>query len=152
AYWRSVLAEAPTLFERPETHEILFDDCPAEDALCMVAKAGGDLAPLLAIWEEDRSFAAALHAASIVSNAIARSWRPFALLEQGKLGNAHWEDQDEAVAAVVAWLVRPAQCKRLLDAFMQEPRNSRESVALAEAHDELERILVLRWSGATTGA
>ena len=152
AYWRCVLAEAPTLFERPETHEILFDDCPAEDALCMVAKAGGDLAPLLAIWEEDRSFAAALHAASIVSNAIARSWRPFALLEQGKLGNAHWEDQDEAVAAVVAWLVRPAQCKRLLDAFMQEPRNSRESVALAEAHDELERILVLRWSGATTGA
>lgn len=152
AYWRDVVAERPTLFQRPETGEILFDDHRAEDALCMVARGGGDVRGLLTLFDADLSFAAALHVASLVSNAMARSWGRHPLLEEGKLGNAHWEDQEDAMRLVVDWLVQPRQCKRLLDAFMEAQRDSRESVALAEAHDELERILVLRWSGATTGA
>ena len=152
ALWRDVLDETPELFERPETREILFSDHRAEETLCMVAKAGGDVAGLLALWDEDMTFAAALHVANLVSNAIARSWRPAALLEEGTLGNPHWEDQPAAMKLIVDWLAHPAQCKRLLDAFMQAPQNSQESVALAEAYDELERLLVMRWSGATTGA
>lgn len=152
AYWRDVLSQKPDVFERPETREILFDEHRAEEALCMVAKAGGDVAELLALWDEDTSFSATLHLAALVGNATGRSWRPAALLEEGALGNAHWEDQPEAVRLIVNWLCRPAQCRRLLEAFMQAERDSRESVALAEAHDELERVLVLRWSSATTGA
>lgn len=152
ALWRDVLDETPELFERPETREILFSDHRAEETLCMVAKAGGDVPGLLALWDEDTSFAAALHVANLVSNAMGRSWRPAALLEEGGLGNPHWEDQPAIVKLIVDWLCRPAQCKRLLDAFMQAERGSHESVALAEAHDELERVLVMRWSGATTGA
>ena len=151
-YWLDVLAETPSVFDRPETGEILFDEHRAEDALCMVAKAGGDLAPLLALWDEDMSFAAALHVASLVSNATARSWRPESLLAEGALGNPHWEDQPEAVKLIINWLCQPRQCKRLLDAFMEAPQNSQESVALAEAHDELECVLTLRWKDATTGA
>ncbi len=152
AYWLDVLSQQPELFERPETREILFDEHRAEEALCMVAKAGGDVASLLALWDEDASFAAALHVANLISNAMGRSWRPAGLLEEGALGNPHWEDQPEGVKLIVDWLCRPAQCKRLLDAFMQAEQGSVESVALSEAHDELERVLVLRWSGATTGA
>ena len=152
ALWRDVLDETPELFERPETHEILFCGHRAEEILCMVAKAGGDVAALLAMWDEDTSFVAALHVANLVSNAMARSWGRMALLEEGALGNPHWEDQPDAMKLIVDWLEQPAQCKRLLDAFMQAAQNSHESVALAEAHDELERVLVLRWSGATTGA
>ena len=152
AYWLAVLAETPELFQRPETGEILFDDHRAEDTLCMVAKGGGDIAALLALWDGETTLAAALHVASLVSNAMARPWGRRPLLEKGALGNPHWEDQEEAMRMVVEWLLRPARCKRLLDAFMQTPQNSPESVVLAEAHDELERVLVLRWSGATTGA
>ena len=148
AYWLAVLVEAPELFQRRETGEMLFDDRLAEDALCMVAKGGGDVADLLALWDEDMSLAAALHVANLVSNAMLRSWRPAALLEEGRLGNPHWEEQEDAMRIVVDWLLRPAQCKRLLDAFMQAPQNSPESVALAEAHDEVERVLALRAPGA----
>lgn len=144
AYWLAVLGETPALFERRETGETLFDDHLAEDALCMVARGGGDVAALLALWNRQTTFAAALHIANLVSNAMTRSWRPFALLEEGRLGNPHWEDQEVAMRMVVDWLLRPEQCKRLLDAFMQARRNSPESIALAEAHDEVERVLALR--------
>lgn len=152
AYWLDVLCEAPELFQRRETGEMLFHDHLAEDALCMVARGGGDVAALLALWDEDMSLAAALHVANLVSNAMLRSWRPFALLEEGRLGNPHWEEQEDAMRMVVDWLLRPAQCKRLLDAFMQSSQDSPDSIALAEAHDEVERVLALRWSSATTGA
>lgn len=152
AYWLAVLAETPDLFQRRETGEMLFDEHIAEDTLCMVARGGGDVAALLALWDEQTTLAAALHVANLVSNAMARPWGRRPLLEEGGLGNPHWEDQEEAMRMVVEWLLRPARCKRLLDAFMQASQNSPESIALAEAHDELERVLALRWSGATTGA
>ena len=152
AYWLAVLSEAPELFQRRETGETLFHDHLAEDALCMVARGGGDVAALLALWDRETTFAAALHVANLVSNAMARSWRPFPLLEEGRLGNPHWEEQEDAMRIVVDWILRPAQCKRLLDAFMQSSQDSPDSIALAEAHDEVERVLALRWSSATTGA
>lgn len=152
AYWLAVLAETPDLFQRRETGEMLFDEHIAEDTLCMVARGGGDVAALLALWDEQTTLAAALHVANLVSNAMARPWGRRPLLEEGALGNPHWEDQEEAMRLIVEWLLRPARCKRLLDAFMHAPQNSPESIALAEAHDELERVLALRWSGATTGA
>ena len=42
---------------------------PVEDVLCMAAHAGFDLGALLMIWEAERSRAAVLHLASIVSQA-----------------------------------------------------------------------------------
>jgi hypothetical protein len=82
---------------------------PAEDLLCMVARAGGDLAPLLAIWDETRCESADLRLANTIGGA---EWL------RDRLRNSSWHAarRPEVVAAmdqVIAWLRRPFVRERL---------------------------------------
>jgi hypothetical protein len=144
ALWRRTLSKQPKLFLRPDGGPWLFEDDDAERLLCMVATAGGEIVPLLAIWEDDSSASASLHIAALVSRATCREWRPFALMEEGGLGDPHWERFQPEMRSVVDWLVDPRRRDRMFEAFMAADQDSPEAIVLAEAHDELDRILALR--------
>jgi hypothetical protein len=140
-YWRSILARTPELFQQPHGGQWLFRLSTAEAALTMIAGAGGELAPLLAIWEADESESSALHMAALVGDTMIREWRPFALLEERSLGDPHWLLCQEAMGTVVDWLVDPRRRDRLFDACIAAAPGSPEAIALAEVHDEIDRIL-----------
>lgn len=141
AYWTDTLARPPKLFRRSGMGEWLFDDDDAEAALCMMARTDSDLAPFLSIWDADPGRAATMHMAALVSGAIIRAWRPFALLEDRRLGNAHWDRHDAAMHQVVDWLIDPRRRDRLFAAVMAEAPDSPQAIVLAEAHDEIDRLL-----------
>lgn len=144
ALWRATLAETPSLFRRDRDGLWLFQENRAEEFLCMVAHAGDDVAPYLAMWEADDSVSASLHMAALVSEAMIREWRPFALLEEGKLGDPHWERQQSSMCRIVDWLVDPRRRDRLFLAALAAVADSPQAIVLAEAHYEIERILAAR--------
>ena len=150
--WRATLAEAPWMFQREIDGLWLFQENKAEEFLCMVAHAGDDVAPYLALWEADDSVNAALHLAALVSDATLRSWRPAALLEEGGLGDAHWDGHETAMRQIADWLVDPRRRDRLFDAFLAAETDSPQAIVLAEAHDEIDRILGARAQAATSRA
>jgi hypothetical protein len=82
---------------------------PAEDFLCMAAHAGGDLAPLLAIWDETRCENADLRLANLIGGA---EW------SRERLRNSRWfgarrPHVEPAQDNVITWLRRPAIRERL---------------------------------------
>jgi hypothetical protein len=86
-----------------------YDSDPAEDLLCMIAHAGGDLAPLLAIWDETRGESADLRLANMIGGA---EWL------RHRLRNSSWYDVapphvEAAMGEVIGWLRRPAIRERL---------------------------------------
>ncbi|MBK5961568.1 hypothetical protein CCR97_25665 [Rhodoplanes elegans] len=141
AYWTDTLARPPDLFRRAGTGEWLFSDDDVEAVLCMIARTDTDLAPFLSLWDADPALAASLHMAALVSRTMIREWHPFALLEDRRLGNAHWERHEAAMRQVVDWLVDPRRRDRLFAAVMAEAPGSPQAIVLAEAHDEIDRLL-----------
>jgi hypothetical protein len=88
----------------------------AEETLCMVAYAGGDLAPLLAAWAADTGRTATLYMANVVAVA---NWK------KTRLRNAFWfgghrPDVEAAMGEVIAWLLRPEIQTRLEAACLGE--------------------------------
>lgn len=98
----------------------------AEDLLCMVAYARGDVGMLLSAWDDDRSRSATLHLAHTVSEAN---------LPEGRLGNGMWYGLEGRVVAeaerVLHWIGR------------EESRERLERACLAEADDEMAGLLSL---------
>src|SRR5262245_7064972 len=87
-----------------------------EDVLCMVAHAGGDLDPLLGVWNSVESRDAVLRLARMIG---AADWL------KGRLRNSSWYDAvpPHAIAAmqqVIAWLLRPQTRARLEAACLDE--------------------------------
>jgi hypothetical protein len=81
----------------------------AEDLLCMVTYAGGDLPALLAIWDETRCKAADLRLANVTGSA---EWL------RNRLRNSCWYDVapphvEAAMGDVMTWLRRPVVRERL---------------------------------------
>ena len=122
ARFRAALAEPVS----PDAMGFVAEDCDAaEEILCMVAHAGGDIAPLLTTWDADRNRAAACHIANIV---VSADWR------KKKLRNSWWPmhgraDTVAAMEQVIAWLLRPQTCERL------------ETACLAETNEGVEALL-----------
>jgi hypothetical protein len=91
------------------------EDDALEDTLCMIANADGDLAQVLAAWDADRSRAATLRIAHIISVA---KWR------KKVLANSFWDGLRPRVEAgmrqVVAWLLQPETRERLEAACLAE--------------------------------
>ena len=108
----------------------VFDGDEAEDVLCMVAHAGGDLAGLLAQWDAERGRAATLHVANIVSKA---DWL------KRRLDNTFWQSCSRrphvvrAMRAVLAWLLTAEMRERLEHACLAEQD---EATAALLAHAE----------------
>jgi hypothetical protein len=92
------------------------EDDALEGILCMIANADGDLAQVLAAWDADRSRAATLRIAHVVS---AAKWR------KKVLANSFWEGlsrprAEAAMRQVMAWLLRPQTRERLEAACLAE--------------------------------
>lgn len=106
ARFRALLeTSSPALAEFPGLPS--HDADPAEDWLCMVAHAGGDIAPLLAVWDDATGLNAALRLANVIGGA---DW------SAGRLRNEGWDASDHGEAAmtdVMAWLRRPSIRARL---------------------------------------
>ena len=123
------------------------------DAVARIYAAKGrpDFNPLIVHVRDTRQAArygelseTALHLAALVSDATLRSWRPAALLEEGGLGDAHWDGHETAMRQIADWLVDPRRRDRLFDAFLAAETDSPQAIVLAEAHDEIDRILAAR--------
>lgn len=150
ALWARTLAEPPSIFQRLRSGEYLFDCEPAEEALIMVANAGGDPKHLLLLWDLDRSASADLHLAALVANAAPWPWREFPRkLEDRQLGNPHWESVEAAEAVVVDWLLDAEKYGRLLEAMLRVDKRSPEAETLGHAADELQRVMVRTGAGLT---
>jgi hypothetical protein len=94
-----------------------FDPDTADDVLCMVAHAGGDMAALLSAWDAERSRAATLHIANVVAKA---DWFRKRLDNGFWYGNSHRDDTDAAMQQVIAWLLRAEMRARLEAACLAE--------------------------------
>lgn len=81
----------------------------ASELLGLVAIAGGEIEPLLAVWDADRSLSASLRLADTI---LGTNWSK----RVGHFG-AFWEDMQAREDAVLAWLRRPEQKARLAAAF-----------------------------------
>ena len=144
AYWLKTLHAPTSILRHSETGEWLFDGHRAEEALCMIARAGGDLDEMLALWDACDAPSADYHLASLVASATVHAWTAVARsLDKGARGDAHWDCAPDCERRVVRFLLRPAICARLTDAFTEAPENSPQAQALAAAHDEVERALLL---------
>ncbi len=91
-----------------------YDSDAAEDLICMVAFAQGDVGMMLAAWEKERTRNADLHLANIIGNA---RWP--------RLRNTAWyELREPRVTAeaerVVNWLLHEDQAARLEQACLAE--------------------------------
>jgi hypothetical protein len=108
ALFRSVLNTLnPELAENPRLPTYHAD--PAEDLLCMVAHAGGDLAPLLAMWDEAQDENADLRLANTIGGG---EWL------RDRLRNSWWHGKsrphtEAAMNDVIVWLLRPEIRERL---------------------------------------
>jgi hypothetical protein len=88
----------------------------AEDLICMVAFANGDVGLMLATWDAERTRNADLHLANMIGNA---DWLDRRLRSSSwyRLGDARVKAEAERV---VAWLVRPETRIRLEQACLAE--------------------------------
>jgi hypothetical protein len=131
ALLRAQLAEPP---EIDPTGFPVFDPDTADDVLCMVAYAGGDVRPCLSVWDGEDSRAATLHIANIVAKA---DWF------RRRLDNGFWygnykRDTESAMRQVIAWLLR------------EETRARLEAACLAEG-DEAAAALLSHAEGLVAG-
>ena len=93
-----------------------YDSEAGEDMLCMVAHAGGDMAPLLNVWDAVQSRDATLRLAQMIG---AADWL------RTRLRNRAWYDSvpphvEAAMNQVIAWLLRPQIRTRLEAACLAE--------------------------------
>lgn len=145
AYWLKILHDPPRVFRRPGTGEALFEGNSAEQALCMIAHAGGDLSEMLRLCEACDAPAADCHLAALVSSATVRPWTAFPRsIADGALGDAHWESAPEGEREIVRWLLRAATCGRLAAACIEAPQGAPQVEILALARHEVERAIMLR--------
>jgi hypothetical protein len=149
AYWLAALNERPSLFRRPGTGELLFEESRAKESLCMIALAGGEIERFLSLWDDQRSLSADLNLAALVSDATPRAWASFPrTLEDGHLGGPQWDFAPDAERRALEWLLDERQHGRLIEASLASAPDSSEAQALAEAAEELQRVLVRRRAGA----
>jgi hypothetical protein len=94
-----------------------FDPDTADDVLCMVAHAGGDIAGLLSVWDAEVSGTATLHIANVVAKA---DWFRRRLDNGFWYGNRQREDTETGMQQVIAWLLRKETRARLEDACLAE--------------------------------
>ena len=95
---------------------VLLTGDSAEELLCMVARAGGDVDPLLRVWDTIGGRSADLQIAALINDAA---------VEPRILGNAHWDigcypELERAIHSVFDWLVRAETFERLDAAFRCE--------------------------------
>jgi hypothetical protein len=107
----------------------VFDADAVEDVLCMAARADGDVAALLAVWDGERSRAATLHVANIVAKA---DWRGMCLNNTFWLGTTR-PHAKMRMRDVLAWLLTPEMRERLEEACMAE---TDEAAAALLSHAE----------------
>jgi len=100
----------------------------AEDWLCTVAHAGGEMAPLLAVWDEAAGLNADLRLANMIAGA---DWAERRLRNSAWYGNLH-AIAEPAMAEVTAWLRRPAIRARL-EAACLAARNADDAALLSMA-------------------
>lgn len=80
------------------------------DLFCLVANAGGVVAPLLDVFDAQRGRVPDLHLAALVNDTGEALW-------DGRLG-WHTLNNKDAEAAIAAWLSRPETGLRLEEAFL----------------------------------
>ena len=97
---------------------------PADDILCLSVYAGGDVEPLLAVWDADHSLAGGLKLACFI---MSISWGK----RVQRLG-AFWDDAPEMEQHVIDWLRRPETRAKLTDAFFLT-EDVREQYLISEA-------------------
>lgn len=126
------------LAEPPEVDPMgipAFSRDTAEELLCMVAYAGADMEPCLAVLDVENSRATALHVANIVARA---DWFRKRLDNGSWYGNYRREDTEATMRQVIAWLLR------------EETRARLEAACLAE-QDEAAAALLSHAEGLVAG-
>jgi hypothetical protein len=88
----------------------------AEELLCMVARAGGDVGPLLRLWDMIAGRRADLRIAALINDAA---------VEPKTLGNTHWDlecypELERSIRSVFDWLARAETFERLDAALGRE--------------------------------
>jgi hypothetical protein len=111
-------------------------DDPVESVLCLTAHASGDLAPLLAAWDADKSRTATLHIASTVAQA---NWHA-KQLESTWWRVEHRPNRQIAMAQVIAWLLREQTRDRLETACLAETEDG--AAALLSHAEDIVRGLI----------
>lgn len=111
-------------------------DDPVESALCLIAHAGGDLAPLLAAWGADESRTATLHIANIAAKA---NWYA-KQLENTWWCVEHRPNGQIAMQQVIAWLLRAQTRERLETACLAETDDGAASL-LSHAEDIVRGLI-----------
>jgi hypothetical protein len=113
----------------------LDDPEDTEDILCMVARAGGNLAELLDVWDTLSSTTVLLRLARLI---VAADWR------KRRLRSPYWglgsEGRGEgSMEETIRWLLRPHTRARLETAFFAE-RNSTATRLLSQAEAILRGV------------
>jgi hypothetical protein len=110
-----------------------------DQLLCMVARAGGTVAPLLEAWEQSSSRCAVLHLATLVE---AANWPRRRLRSGFWVGPHDLPTVSASMCAIMEWLMRPATRARLEAAFLNEPHpNAAELLSQAEKTVAACRVL-----------
>jgi hypothetical protein len=140
ALLRQRLAEPP---EIDPTGLPVFGRDTAEEVLCMVAYAGGDMELCLEAFDAERSRAAALHIANIAAKA---DWLRKRLDNGSWYGNYRRDDTETAMRQVIAWLLREATRARLEAACLAEQDEAAASL-LSHAESLVAGLIAVDQSG-----